>query len=390
MSIYVTLVAILAVTIVLNDVFKRFNLPPVVGQILGGLILGIPFLKSNLFMEGSLDIVDFLADIGIIFLLLLVGLEIDIEKIKESSKDAAIISIFASVTPFVLGFISIRLLGNNMLVSVIFGLALSVTAEGTTIKVLMDADALNTNLGALLVSAGTIDDIFEVLLLSIVIVVGLGGGYSQLFYLPLELLIFVIITYFGYRAMRWVIRVIDKRADVELFSVTLLFVLSFVALSNYLNIGSLIGSIVVGFILQLSLKTNDASKEEVLNMVKVLTLGFLIPFFFVNIGLNFNYSFITKNLFLIAVATTIGVAGKIIGTMLTGFFSDISWKKLYVIGWGMNSRGAVELVVALLALQKGLISENIYAALVVMALITTFIFPFILQREIKNDPSLLE
>jgi Kef-type K+ transport system membrane component KefB len=390
MSVYVALIAVLLSTIILSELFRRLNLPTVVGQILGGLILGIPVIKSTLFQGSSLDTVSFLANIGIIFLLLLVGLEIDIDKIEASSRDASLIALFASVTPFMFGFTFLRFLGYDTVASVIFGGALSVTAEGTTVKVLMDAGAVNTRLGALIVSAGTIDDIFEVLMLSLVTVVGLGGGFSKLIYLPVELIIFVGAAYFGYRTIRWIIGIIDGQGDVELFSVTVLFVLSLAALSNYLEIGALIGAIVAGFILQLTFRRLGSDREIILDRVKVLTIGFLVPFFFVNIGLTFNYGYLMENLFLIAAATVLAVSGKIIGTMATGFFSNIGWRKLYVIGWGMNSRGAVGLVIALIALQKGLIPEKVYAALVVMAMITTLVFPLVLQRELKNNPRLME
>ena len=390
MSVYIALVAVLLSTIVLNETFRRLKLPSVVGQILGGLILGVPLIKHYLFQDGSLETIGFLADIGIIFLLILVGLEVDIDKIKASSKDAALIALFASITPFLFGFLFLRFIGYDMVASFIFGGALSITAEGTTVKVLMDSNALNTRLGALVVSAGTMDDIVEVLFLSISTIIGLGGGYSEIIYLPLQLLIFVVSAYLGFRAIEWVLGVIDGRGDVELFSVTLLFVLSLATLSDYLKIGSLIGAIVAGFALQLSLKDHGAEKDDLLNMIKVMTLGFLVPFFFVNIGLNFDYSYLLTNIPMIAITTLLAIVGKLIGTMIVGFFSDLRWRKLYVIGWGMNSRGAVELVVALMALQKGLISEDIYAALVVMALITTLIFPFVLDNEIKNDRSLLD
>lgn len=390
MSVYIALVAVLLSTIVLNETFRRLKLPSVVGQILGGLILGVPLIKHYLFQDGSLETIGFLADIGIIFLLILVGLEIDIDKIKASSKDAALIALFASITPFLFGFLFLRFIGYDMVASFIFGGALSITAEGTTVKVLMDSNALNTRLGALVVSAGTMDDIVEVLFLSISTIIGLGGGYSEIIYLPLQLLIFVVSAYLGFRAIEWVLGVIDGRGDVELFSVTLLFVLSLATLSDYLKIGSLIGAIVAGFALQLSLKDHGAEKDDLLNMIKVMTLGFLVPFFFVNIGLNFDYSYLLTNIPMIAITTLLAIVGKLIGTMIVGFFSDLRWRKLYVIGWGMNSRGAVELVVALMALQKGLISEDIYAALVVMALITTLVFPFVLDNEIKNDRSLLD
>ena len=87
--------------------------------------------------------------------------------------------------------------------------------------------------------------------------------------------------------------------------------------------------------------------------------------------------------------TILAMSGKILGTLASGFFGNIGWRKLYIVGWGMNSRGAVELVVALIAMQNGIISESIYASLVVMAMITTLIFPFILQRELRRNSSMI-
>lgn len=390
MSVYIALVTVLLSTIILNELFRRLSLPVVVGQILGGLILGIPVIKSALFQEGSLDTINFLAEIGIIFLLLLVGLEVDVDNIKSSSRDAAFIALFSCLTPFLLGFIFLRFLGYNTVASVIFGGALSVTAEGTTVKILMDAGVLNTRLGALIISAGTIDDVFEVLLLSFATVIGGSGRYSNIIYIPVEIIIFVGAAYFGYMVMRSIIGIIDGQGDVELFSVTVLFVLSLATLSNYLKIGTLIGAIAAGFILQIAFKRRESDKEIILEQVKILTNGFLIPFFFVNIGLTFNYDYLLGNLFLIVSATVLAMSGKILGTLVTGLFSDIGWRKLYVIGWGMNSRGAVGLIAALIAFQNGLISEKIYAALVVMAMITTLVFPFVLQRELGNNNNLMD
>ena len=389
MEVYFSLVIVLLSTILLNELFRRFNLPVVVSQILCGLLLGIPQIKSIAFQGASLDTINFLAEIGIIFLLLLVGLEVDVENIKSSSMDAALIALFSFLVPFIFGFIFLRFLGYDYIASIIFGGALSVTAEGTTVKILMDAGVVNTKIGALIVSAGTIDDIFEVLLLSFATIVGGSKGLSQLIYVPVEIVVFVMVSYLGYVIVRWVIKIIDRHGEAELFSVTVLFVLSLAAFSNYLNIGAIIGAIVAGFILQLAFRNLESDKEVILDQVKIITNGFLIPFFFVNIGLNFNYSYINGNWGLIIMTTILAMSGKILGTLASGFFGNIGWRKLYIVGWGMNSRGAVELVVALIAMQNGIISESIYASLVVMAMITTLIFPFILQRELRRNSSII-
>jgi len=392
-SVIVVLATVLGTAFLFNEAFKRLGLPPVVGQILGGLVLGVPIIKSLVFQdELGIEIVDLLAVLGILFLLLLVGLEIDIEKILKSSKEAVLISLGAAIVPLILGFLLLRTLGYSMIASLIFGGALSVTAEGTTVKVLMDANALNTRLGAVIVSAGAIDDIFEVLFLSLVTIVGFGGSMLQIVYLPLEFLVFAVIAFLLFRLVSKALRIIEReRDDVELFSLVIIFVLIIAAFSEALEMGYLIGALISGFLLQLSLKRlRKKDEEEVVTTARLITLAFVVPFFFVNIGLNFNYDYLFGNTVLLVSTIAIAFLGKIIGTLVVKPFSKLSTKQLYIIGWGMNSRGAVELVIALLALKHGLIGQEVFSALVAMAIITTIVFPFVLQHEIKHDPKAME
>jgi Kef-type K+ transport system membrane component KefB len=393
LSTVMVITLVLGVAFLFNELFKKLNLPPVVGQILGGLILGLPFLRAIIFQSSaSTEIVDLLAVLGILFLLLLVGLEIDIEKIRQSSKEAFLISICAAIVPLVLGFISLRLLGYSDIASLVFGGALSVTAEGTTVKVLMDANALNTKLGAITVSAGAIDDIFEVLFLSLVTVIGFGGSIFQIIYLPVEFLVFTAVTFSIFWLLSKVLQRVERTGtDVEVFSLVIIFVLVISSLSEALEMGYLLGAIVAGFLLQISIKRlKKKDEEEIITTTKLITLAFVVPFFFVNIGLNFNYSYLVGNLSLLLITVFIAFFGKIVGTIIVKPFSNLSLKQLYLIGWGMNSRGAVELVIALLALNHGLITQEIFSALVAMAIVTTLVFPFVLQREIKNNPAALQ
>ena len=392
LSVIAVLAIVLGIAFLFNEAFKRSSLPPVVGQILGGLILGIPIIKSFIFQSNeSFEIVDLLATLGILFLLLLVGLEIDIEKISQSSREGVLIALSAAIVPLILGFALLRMLGYSVVASLIFGGALSVTAEGTTVKVLMDANALNTRLGAVIVSAGAIDDIFEVLFLSLVTIVGFGGSVFQLVYLPLEFLAFIAVAFILFKLVSNALRTIEKRGDVELFSLIIIFVLIMATLSEALQMGYLIGAIASGFLLQLSMRRlRKSDEEEIVRATRLITLAFVVPFFFVNIGLNFDYGYLFGNVLLMVLTVVIAFLGKILGTIIIKPLSRLSVKQLYLIGWGMNSRGAVELVIALLALRHGLITQEIFSALVAMAIITTLVFPFVLQREIRKDPKAME
>jgi len=392
LSTVMVIAVVLGTAFLFNELFKKLKLPPVVGQIVGGLILGIPLLRAVIFQSAAAtEVVDLLAVVGILFLLLLVGLEIDIEKIRESSKEAVLISLSSAIVPLLLGFLFLRLLGYSVIASLVFGGALSVTAEGTTVKVLMDANALNTKLGAVIVSAGAIDDIFEVLFLSLVTIVGFGGTVFQLVYLPLEFLVFAAVTLIFFRLVSKALQRVERKgSDVELFSLVIIFVLVVASLSEALEMGYLLGAIISGFLLQISMKRlQKKDEEEIITATKLITLAFVVPFFFVNIGLNFNYDYLVGNLPLFLFTVVIAFLGKIIGTVIIKPFSKLSLKQLYLIGWGMNSRGAVELVIALLALNHGLITQEIFSALVATAIVTTLVFPFALQHEIKNDPAAL-
>lgn len=386
---------ILISAFILGELFKRIGLPSVVGQILAGLMFGIPTIKELLFGEGSaLIIIDFLATLGVLLLLFLAGLEIEIDKIRETSKDSILVSLSSALVPFALGFLFITFVfpESGFLAALIFGGAMMVTSEGTKVKVLMDLNSLNTRLGAIMLAAGAIDDVFEVLFLSIVVIFAKGGTFFDLAMIPVEIIIFLIIAYISFKIMSKVLQHLDKPGEeAGLFSLVMIFVLVLAALSESLNVGYLIGSIIGGFLLQISLRgISKRNKREMINVVKLIALGFIVPFFFVNVGLSFDLSTLSSNLPIILVTIGIAFFGKMIGTLIIKPISTLNWKQLYYMGWAMNSRGAAELVIALIAMQYSLISLEIFSALVAMSIVTTLIFPPVLARGIKKNPGIMD
>jgi Kef-type K+ transport system membrane component KefB len=387
---------ILITAFILGEMFKRIGLPSVVGQILAGLLFGVPAIKELLFGEGSaLVIIDFLATLGVLLLLFLAGLEIEIDKIKETSRDSILVSLSSALVPFTLGFLFITVFfpEYGFLSALIFGGAMMVTSEGTKVKVLMDLNSLNTRLGAVMLAAGAIDDIFEVLFLSLVVIFAKGGSLFDLAMIPVEIIIFLIIAYISFKVMSKVLQHLDKKPGEEtgLFSIVMIFVLVLAALSESLNVGYLIGAIIGGFLLQISLKgISKRHNRELINVIKLIALGFIVPFFFVNVGLTFDLSTLFSNTPIIVATILIAFFGKMIGTLIIKPVSTLNWKQLYYIGWAMNSRGAAELVIALIAMQYGLISLEIFSALVAMSIVTTLIFPPVLARGIKRNPGLMD
>jgi len=211
--------------------------------------------------------------------------------------------------------------------------------------------------------------------------------------IPVEIIIFLIIAYMAFKIMSKVLQHLDKKPGEEtgLFSIVMIFVLVLAALSESLNVGYLIGAIIGGFLLQISLKgISKRHNRELINVIKLIALGFIVPFFFVNVGLSFDLSTLSSNLPIIVATISIAFFGKMIGTLIIKPVSTLSWKQLYYTGWAMNSRGAAELVIALIAMQYGLIPLEIFSALVAMSIVTTLIFPPVLARGIKRNPGLMD
>ncbi len=393
MEVFLAMTIILATTFIFQELFKKFNFPVVVGQILVGILLGIPLLKGIIFTSVTTNTIEFLSKLGILFLLFLVGLEIDIKKLKKTAKDSLLIGISAAIVPFIFGFLFLRFLGYDFLSSLIFGGALCVTAEATKAKVLLDLKKLNTKLGAIMIGAGAVDDIFEVFFLSIVTILAFGKGVEELVFFPFEIIIFGVISFFFFYLLKKIVKYTEKKESVvEFFTVIIIFLFLIASLSEILRIGYLIGALVAGFLFQISTRDLKSKKKEkeIVEVTKIITLGFIIPFFFTNVGLNFNYSNVASNALLIIGTIVIGFLGKIIGTLVVKPFSNLNLKQLYLIGWAMNSRGAVELVIALMAKEFNLISSELFSALVVMTMVTTLSFPFILQRQIKRNPRIMD
>ena len=383
-----TFVAIaLALSFVLSELFFRIKYPRVIGQIITGIILGLPFVKVLITSEIQSDI-SFLADLGIIFLLLLTGMKLNIGKLRKSGRDTIILALFSVLFPFVMGFTLMKAFDYGTLAAVVFGAAISLTAEGTKLKVLLEMGALNTKLGVIMLGAGILDNLFEVIFLSIVIVLS-QQSYTALALLPVKLIVFALIVVGTYKVFPKVLRSVQREhSRVATLSLVILLGLVVAVLSNQLDLGPIIGAFVAGVIISLVDRRKVSFKEDVQDLEEI-TFAFIIPFFFINIGMHFDVSSLTQNAYFIIIVLIVATLSKIVGAVLATPFTKLNLRQTHLIGWGLNSRGAVELVIAEVALQNNLIPIEIYSALVFMAIATTVTFPFVLRLIIGYDKKIL-
>lgn len=395
MNLFFLVPIVLVVTFGVGILFKKLGIPSLVGQILSGILLGTQPIKTILFgSESSLLIIDFLAHLAIIFLLFLAGLEIDIKKIRETKRESILVSLSSALLTFIFGFTFLMLLfpRHGVLTALVFGVVLMVTSEATNVKVLMDLNSLDTHLGAVMMSAGMVDNIFVIIFLELLAGIWRGGGAKEIVLLHIELIIFITASYAFFKIVSNLFRYMERKRSnqTELFSFIVISVMLLVALSEALGLGYLLGAIIGGFILQIALRGIDGRhRKDIAKVTEVFALGFILPFFFANVGINFDINSLFSSLDLLVITTLIAFLGKFLGSIIVSPFTRLTLKQLYYVGWAMNSRGATELVIALAAMQMGLIPLDIYSALIAMSIISTIAFPPILARGINRNPGLM-
>ena len=209
---------------------------------------------------------------------------------------------------------------------------MSITAEATKARVLLELKKLKTKVGSAMMGAGIIDDI-------------------------LGLFLFILVTY--------------------LFN------------EVYIKEDMLVVGAIVSFFVGILVQQKIGRKNRVIRVIEKGLLFLVVPFFFISMGIHFDLNSLIVNPILLMIIIAIALSGKLAGTFLTKHFTKFRWRQLHLIGWAMNSRGAVELALALIAFRMGLIPVELYSSLVIMALVTTLIFPFIITKMIKKESNLM-
>ncbi len=332
MNLAIVLLSLLTLSALFVFIVERLKLPGVIGLILGGLFIGIPMVK-DLIVGPHTEFVFALGDIGLLCLMFLAGFESSWKKICHEKKDSLAISTCAALTPFVLGFVVFKAFGFSSITALVVGIGMSITAEATIADMLLEMKKLKTKVGSAMMGAGIIDDVFGFL------------AFIGLMYLM------------GNREV-----------------------------SGYTFLIAVIAVFFVGIFVRVHLK----KEHPFIQVLEKLLKWLVIPFFFISVGLNFDMNSLVVSTFPILLIIMIALVGKIGGSLLAKPFTDLSWRQLHLIGWAMNSRGAMGMALVLIAYNEGLLSVEIYSGLVIMALVTTLVFPFVINRILHHHPRVME
>ena len=384
---------------VFGYLFSKLKQPAVIGEIVAGIFLGglVVFFFSGqnftifnyVFSPPTFDFNSYefalLAEIGILFLLFISGLETSISKLKKTGKTSTFVAIGGVIAPFLLGIVSGVILGFTVQESIVIGLILTATSVGVTARTLMDLHVLDTDVGATILGAAVIDDIIGILFL--VSVMSIQSTIMDTLWIGIKIVIFfVIFLYIGLRIMDKILDLGEKIYLPKAFlSISIAIFLLYSFFADEAGISGIIGAFVAGLIIGQNVRSIKISDD-----IKTIGYGLFIPIFFVWIGSRFweesstdlsLYAMIGLIAFVIII---VSIIGKIIGCGIGAKLGGMSNMQSLQVGIGMIPRMEVALIIIATAVSRGILADPIVAhqlliITILLSIFTTLITPFLIK-----------
>lgn len=379
-----SLLLIMAVVWGTGMIFRKLRLPLLLGELLAGLLLG-PSL-FGIFQDS--ETIRILAELGIFFLMLHAGLETNPEDLLHSSKKSIAVALGGIILPLALGMLAARAFGYGAIEGFFIGMTLSITAISVTAKVFKDFNFSKSPIAHLVMGAAIADDIVAFLMLSVIIGIVENGGM-----LPLADIMWIIgkvVLFFGGvifagQKLFPLFKNIFQHEGYKAFTFTLVIAFAFGVFAEYIGLHAIFGAYIAGLFVKEEI-ASPAIYRKIEDRLFGISYSFLGPIFFVSLGFHVDFSIFKEPQtlpFLFAVLAA-AIIGKVVGAGGMAYLFGEKLKESAIIGVGMNGRGAVELIIAVIGLELGLINEKIFSILVVMAFFTTLMTPIILNFLLKS------
>jgi Kef-type K+ transport system membrane component KefB len=375
---------------------KKIKMPIVMGEILLGIILGptllgsfSPEFSSWIFPQsGAAKIaMDGITSLAVVMLLFVAGMEVQLQIMLKQGKTAIYTSVTSMIIPFVLGFCAVWFLPNffsftpdrKLVYALFFGIAMAVSALPVITRILMDLNLFKTKIGMIIIAAAIFDDLTGWILFSFVLsLMGQEGEISSIGFtigmiIGFGLFMLIIGRYVINSALPWIQRKLSWPGGVLSIALGLCFLGA--AFTEYIGLHAILGAFIVGIAFGDSVHLQDREREIIYQFVT----NVFAPLFFVSIG--FKVNFIQNfDLPLVLLVFFLAVGCKVFGAALGGYMGGLTKRESLAVGFGLNARGAMEIILGTLALNAGLIDSKMFVALVVMALVTSMMSGPLMKR----------
>ena len=414
----VQIALVLGLSRLMGALFARFHQPQVIGEMMAGIMLGPSLLglvsgyllhkgwlgfdlSEALFPPASISYLGVLSQVGVILFLFLIGLELDPTLLRNRGHAALVISHVSIVAPFLLGagltlFLYPRLFNDNQLmrftpVALFMGAAMSITAFPVLARILSERSLTKTKVGAVAITCAAIDDVTAWCMLAFVVGVARASGvYAAIVTATLSAL-YVIVMFFAVKPFVARLRLVYERqgrVSQTVFAVVLLLTLASAWATERIGIHALFGAFLMGAVMPKEPRFVRAMTEK----LEDVTVVFLLPIFFAYTGLKTQIGLLNSLEMwgLTGLIVLVACVGKFGGSSLAARACGLSWRESGAIGILMNTRGLMELVILNIGRELGVITPAVFAMMVIMALVTTFmttpLLQFVLPRRLYATP----
>jgi Kef-type K+ transport system membrane component KefB len=386
-----SIVLILIFTKVGGIISRKLKMPEVLGALIAGVILG-PVVLNLVQYDDNIKL---LANLGVIMLMFLAGLETNVEEFKKAGLSSLLIAIGGILLPLILGTLSAYIFFNNFWENIFVGVILTATSVSITVETLKELGKLNTKSGINILGAAVIDDILGLMLISIVLAVAQTSdagstGMMPIVYVFIKILFFCIfsiigVVYFPKYINKFTIRI---KPGKELLTFAIAFAILFAYIAETLGIAAITGTYICGLIL-----SSVAYRDYLERNISAISSGFLSLIFFASVGIEANLSGLNLEVLLITIVMfVIAVLGKVLGCGGVARLLKMTRSESLQIGAGMISRGEVAIITANIGLQDKIISEEIFLPTLIVVILTTIVTPILLKLTFshKNEKRIEE
>jgi Kef-type K+ transport system membrane component KefB len=382
------IVVIIVMAGLFGRLFRKMGQPPVMGEMLAGIILGpsvlgllFPGAMAFLFPQPSLEPLRLLSQIGVVLFMFVVGMELNVRHVREKGTAAVMISHASIIVPFLLGSALALFLYRDLAppgtsfneFALFIGVAMSITAFPVLARILEDRELSQTYLGSIALTCAAVDDVTAWCILALVIAIVKASGVVVSLATLLFTILFAAAMFFIVRPQLSRLVKETPRSSLHgrrLIGAMLAFVLVCALITETIGIHALFGAFIAGVVMPSAADFRSFLKEK----IESFSAAALLPLFFAFTGLRTQISLLNdwQSWAWCAVIILVAIAGKLGGSMLMSRWTGMSWSHSFAIGALMNTRGLVELVVLNIGYDLGILSGRIFAMMVLMALVTTF------------------
>ena len=386
------------------EIARRFKQPAVVGELIAGIIIGPTVLGliqpdwfQFLFPTGSASgvVLAGLVQVAVIMLLFIAGLEVDLHIVWQQGRQSILTSLLGLIIPFLFGFIlpyafseffGIAEAQDHLTFALFMGTAMAISALPVIVRILMDLNLFKSKIGLLVVASAMIDDVIGWLIFSVILsMIGKGGDkmpFISTLLLAIGFTAFMLTIGRGVfnRVLPWMNKKMAWPGGVLSVSLALCFMGA--AFTEYIGIHAIFGAFIIG----VSLGDSEHFSERAKEIVHQFINNIFAPLFFVSIGLRVNFA-TNFDFWLTLIIIIIAFAGKILGAGLGTRLGGFSWRESWAAGFGLNARGAMEIILGIVALENGLINEKVFVSLVIMALVTSMSSGPLMKWMLRRKPT---